>query len=234
MITTAGETKNHNDPFDCALDDEDDYSRTSDPSTSAAIEAAVEEETIVARGRKEGREAGLGQGFNDGRLIGQKTGVEYGMEIGFATGLLEAVRQGINSGDLSPMGSLDRITKSANDLEKAIHDFPSSEESIKKRLFRSTSHSEKSIINISSSNNDNDDYKQLQRRDGSSEENIRAKLQRIRARCKVLAAKLGIPHHSLKTVLAEASQNKVAKTSLASSSKDGERQSESGGSNQDW
>ena len=77
MITTAGETKNHNDPFDCALDDEDDYSRTSDPSTSAAIEAAVEEESIVARGRKEGREAGLGQGFNDGRLIGQKTGVEY-------------------------------------------------------------------------------------------------------------------------------------------------------------
>ena len=216
------------DPFDCALDDQDEYPRrNSDASTAAAIEAVIEEDAIVESGRKEGREAGLREGFRDGRLLGQKTGVEYGMEIGFAIGLLEAVRQSIDAGDLASLGSLDRITKSTNDLEKAIQDFPSSKDSIKKRLFQSSQGSSDMMDN---NQNDSDD-EHLQRLDGSNEEDVRTKLQRIRARCKVLAAKLGIPHHSLKTILAESSRNKTAIATSASMPNDFSGRS---GDDQDW
>ncbi len=210
-----GENANY-DPFDCGFDD---FLTSSDASTAAAIETHVEEEAIVASGRAEGREAGLQEGFREGRLLGQTTGVEYGMEIGFAAGLLEAVRQAIAEGQL-PEKSIERITKSANDLEKAIDDFPSSQESIRERLFQS-----KSIKNDDDENGD-----EQSQRHHDKEEDVRAKLQRIRARCKVLAAKLGIPHHSLKTIMADTSQNKAA--AKASNSNNGI--AESTGGDQDW
>jgi len=199
-----------NDPFDGTFDETAwaaDGTINSDASTAAAVETAMEEEAVVEKGRAEGREAGLLEGFKEGRLLGQTTGVEYGMEIGFATGLLEAVRESIKSGGVSTpsSGSLDRIVKSADDLERAIRDFPSSEDAIRKRLFRS---GEGGNIDKELDGRHDVDDEELQTRSGSSEEDIRAKLQRIRARCKVLAAKLGIPHHSLKTVLAEASRNR--------------------------
>ena len=216
------------DPFDCALDDQDEYPRrNSDASTAAAIEAVIEEEAIVESGRKEGREAGLREGFRDGRLLGQTTGVEYGMELGFAIGLLEAVRQGVDSGDLASLGSLDRITKSADDLEKTIHGFPASEDSIRKRLFGSS----QGNGNIMDNNQIDDEDEHSQSRDSPSKEDVRAQLQRIRARCKVLSAKLGIPHHSLKTILSDSSKNKTATAPSASTSSD---ISESGGGDQDW
>ena len=229
------------DPFDCTFDETAlDGNWASDVSTAVAVEAVIEEEAIVAQGRKEGREAGLLEGFNDGRSLGQTKGVDYGMEIGFATGLLEAVRSAIASNSLSvrpssssssssSSGSLDRIVKSADDLEKAIRDFPACEETIRKRLFRTN---DRSTID----NNDNDESKdeQVQNKTGPNIEDVRSKLQRIRARCKVLVAKLGIPHHSLKTILAEASQNKASSASSPSLSKNGAIQSDSGGGNQDW
>jgi hypothetical protein len=222
------------DPFDCTFDETAcvaDGNWTSDASTAAAVEVAIEEEAVVAQGRKEGREAGLLEGFKDGRFLGQTKGVDYGMEIGFATGLLEAVRSAIASNSLSvpssSSGSLDRIVKSADDLEKAIRDFPACEETIRKRIFRSK---DRTTID---DNDKDDDGEQAQKNDGLNKEDVRSKLQRIRARCKVLVAKLGIPHHSLKTVLAEASQNKAAASS-PSLSKNGATHSESGGGNQDW
>ena len=204
------------DPFDCAFDD---FPASSDASNAAAVETHVEEEAIVASGRAEGREAGLKEGFKEGRLLGQKTGVEYGMEVGFATGLLEAVREAIVE-DRIPEKSLERIAKSANDLEKAIDDFPSSQESIR-NLFRYKS--------IHNNEDENDD--EQRRSHNEEEEHIRAKLQRIRARSKVLAAKLGIPHHSLKTVLAEASRNKAVANSASSNS---ETPLENAAGDQDW
>jgi len=206
------------DPFDCALDD---FPASSDASNAAAVETQVEEEAIVDSGRAEGREAGLKEGFKEGRLLGQKTGVEYGMEVGFASGLLETIREAMMEGRI-PEKSLERIAKSANDLEKAINDFPSSEESIR-NLFRSKS------IHNNENENENDD--EQWRRNNEEEEDIRAKLQRIRARCKVLAAKLGIPHHSLKTILVDASRNKAVANSATTESA---TPLESATGDQDW
>jgi len=215
QVVEMGDNANH-DPFDCAFDD---FPVSSDASTAAAVENHVEEEAIVASGRAEGREAGLREGFKEGRLLGQTTGVEYGMEIGFAAGLVEAVRHAIAEGQI-PEKSIKRITKSANDLEKAIEDFPSSQESIRERLFQSKS--------IKNDGDENDDEQWQNKND--KEEDVRAKLQRIRARCKVLAAKLGIPHHSLKTILAETSNNKAA----AKDSNSNNGVTEIAGGDQDW
>mmetsp|Transcript_17598 Transcript_17598/g.40176 ORF Transcript_17598/g.40176 Transcript_17598/m.40176 type:complete len:221 (-) Transcript_17598:1882-2544(-) len=177
------------DPFDCGFDSD----LVGVPVGGAAGEAA-----IVDEGRAEGREAGILEGFQEGRTLGQTTGVGHGMEVGFATGLLEAVREALASGDLSPStafseGSLDRIAASAESLEKAIGGFPSSSrDEIEGRLFRSGTR------DAGDGDDDGDPG------GGDSQEDVRAKLQRIRARCKVLAAKLGIPHHSLNKLMAEA------------------------------
>jgi hypothetical protein len=231
------------DPFDCTFDETAVYGNwTSDASTTVAVEAVIEEEAIVAQGRKEGREAGLMEGFRDGRLLGQTKGVDYGMEIGFATGLLEAVRSVIASNSLSAKhlsssssssGSLDRIVKSADDLEKAIRDFPACEETIRKRLFRTN---DRNTIDDEDNDDDNeeDEDEQVQNNTGPSTEDVRSKLQRIRARCKVLVAKLGIPRHSLKTILTEASQNKASAASSPSLSKNGAIHLANGGGHQDW
>jgi hypothetical protein len=86
---------------------------------------------------------------------------------------------------------MDRLQKSVYELQKAIDDFPKNAEE---------------LLALSSAHNDDvlaeDDNEEEDASDGGRKVlDIRDKLQRIKARYKVVMAKLGIPHHSLKTVL---------------------------------
>ena len=111
-----------------------------------------------------------------------------------------------------------------DELEKAIAAFPADEDDIRKRLFRSTNGKAKSLGAVGPAqeegeyNDDDDDETTEREPDSKKEEDVREILQRIRARCKVLTAKLGIPHHSLKNIMAEAAKTKAAAAASSSSS----------------
>lgn len=207
-------SRNTFDPFDCTFEagiDTDGGVTAIDWSSSGfdAFGLIGGEASVVQEGRILGKEAGLEAGFREGWAIGERTGVDLGMEIGFAMGLAEAVRTKLSSDEQnqsSSSSSLDRIRKSVEELEKAIADFPSSETEIRNRLFR-RGNDRKSNINYELDGEwSNNDSSEEQHQLGEEEEDVRAKLQRIRARSKVLTAKLGIPRHSLKTVMAEAAK----------------------------
>mmetsp|Transcript_30708 Transcript_30708/g.57493 ORF Transcript_30708/g.57493 Transcript_30708/m.57493 type:complete len:230 (+) Transcript_30708:230-919(+) len=138
--------------------------------------------TSLEQGRLEGKQAGLEAGYQEGRILGQTKGVDFGMEVGFAMGLAHAVEQQLpsmeNNNDKED-DKVHRIRKSVDDLKRAIEEFPN----LQQELF----HYHDNHDTAFSVNN--------------SPIDVREKLQRIRARSKVLTAKLGIPHHSLKQVL---------------------------------
>ena len=233
---------NNSDPFDSAFDGNFSdvsgvHTSTRSLGTSGgALALAVDgEASAVEEGRVLGKEEGLLAGFQEGRVLGQKTGVDCGMEIGFSLGLVQAVRKTILSEstsssdcDLSSSSSstfLDRIRKSVDELEKAIDDFPGpDEEDIRRLLFRSTEgkvdtdskspiEEENELAGYENNKEDlgstNTNFEQQQ----LPNEDVRVKLQRIRARCKVLTAKLGIPRHSLKNAMAGVVKNKAKLTS---------------------
>jgi hypothetical protein len=162
--------------------------------------------SVFDEGRAEGEKEGLLAGYIDGRIIGQRNGIDYGMEIGFALGLIEAVRKKILCSS-SSSSFVDSVLVSVTKLEKAISEFPVDEDEIRRRLFRSESSSDRKKSSREEYEDDdeeeayNNDSNNSEKEIESKEEDVREILQRIRARCKVLTAKLGIPHHSLKNVM---------------------------------
>ena len=163
--------------------------------------------SVFDEGRAEGEKEGLLTGYKDGRLIGQRNGIDYGMEIGFALGLIEAVRKKILCSS-SSSSFVDSVLVSVTKLEKAISEFPVDEDEIRRRLFRSGSSTDRKQSSREEYEDDdeeeaynNNDSNNSEKEIESKEEDVREILQRIRARCKVLTAKLGIPHHSLKNVM---------------------------------
>ncbi|OEU20013.1 hypothetical protein FRACYDRAFT_236075 [Fragilariopsis cylindrus CCMP1102] len=157
-----------------------------------------------------GEKEGLLTGYKDGRIIGQRNGIDYGMEIGFALGLIEAVRKKILCSSSSSSSFVDSVLLSVTKLEKAISEFPVDEDEIRRRLFRSGSSTDQKQSSREEyedddqeeeayNNDSNNSEKEIDSKE--EEEDVREILQRIRARCKVLTAKLGIPHHSLKNVM---------------------------------
>jgi uncharacterized protein YoxC len=143
-------------------------------------------------------------------MLGASKGLEIGLEIGFAKGLLEVCRKRIDTltkkddnieGDVTETStsaktsSRARLERSIDELERAIQDFPSSAElfaaSLSNNLHRNESETQASLQNEAGD---------VQ----GAEVDVQAKLQRIRARCKVLTVQLGIPYHSLKRVMDDA------------------------------
>jgi hypothetical protein len=197
----------------------DDLDNVDDEISQAALQ----------QGRTEGKEAGEQAGYQEGRTLGQSKGVELGMEIGFAMGLLQAVQEWLEqtrveqqqqqqkeTQDIATVNSLEdvrqpsstaqdtnapfisRIQKSVDELARAILDFPSVQELFHETPKRSEDHetetTEKDTPSALAANKST-------LSNPATPIDVRAKMQRIHARCKVLTAKLGIPYHSLKSVL---------------------------------
>jgi len=137
-------------------------------------------------GRTEGREAGALAGFREGRGLGQTKGLEFGLEVGFYQGVVKALRGKHHN---------DRIQKNIEKLQEAIDDFPTPDE-----LFEATKHH----ISMSEMRSQNPVTGHPDEHDDSenpSKFDILNKLQRIRARFKLLTVQLGKPKFSLKNVL---------------------------------
>jgi flagellar biosynthesis/type III secretory pathway protein FliH len=153
-------------------------------------------DAALAQGEKEGQAAGSLAGFNEGRGLGQTKGVEFGMELGFVRGVIKEISNVEDRGE--------KIQHSLEELIRALDDFPSPDQ-----MFEQVHQSVEEIIHDHDSEEHDHDSEE---HDHDSEElvnrdeklNIPHKMQRIRARFKLLMVQLGQPHFSLKQVMDEA------------------------------
>ena len=154
-------------------------------------------QSSLEEGRVQGRTAGELAGFHDGQTLGQTKGIEFGMELGFIRGFLNAL------GQLQEKKTGDedhRIQRSMVELEKSLDDFPCPD-----AMFEQTP-------NISTDATSRDDQYDDSEDPINDKLDIIAKMQRVRARFKLLTVKLGMPHFSLKKVMDEVSSTEDTST----------------------
>ena len=139
-------------------------------------------DAALAHGEKEGQAAGSLAGYNEGRGLGRTKGVEFGMELGFVRGVIKEVFNLEDRGE--------KIQHSLEELTRALDDFPSPNQ-----MFEQVQQS------MEERNHGSDSEERV---DKDEKLNIQHKMQRIRARFKLLMVQLGQPHFSLKQVMDEA------------------------------
>lgn len=154
-------------------------------------------------GERLGKEAGLEAGFQDGYDLGAITATDYGMELGFIKGVCKAC--------VRKKGLEDRIIKSVQELERALDDFPGPSQVFRDRqavedegvLHEHEDDGEPHAhVHAHSEDDEHNDSEQPVNRNSSAD--VVHKMQRIKARFKLLTVQLGIPHFSLKQVMDEA------------------------------
>jgi hypothetical protein len=142
----------------------------------------------LEEGRVQGKEDGERAGFRQGYRLGNLTAIEYGMEIGFARGVLKAIE------DLHRDADDDRIRHSVQKLRAALDEFPGPEEVFQKQ-------------NDAAKPNSADVSEQEMEKMDEGDVDIAGKMQRIRARLKLLTVQLGAPKLSLKSVMDDAARD---------------------------
>jgi hypothetical protein len=193
-----------------SFDDQDWENFCLDPYQSAREE-----------GERQGRDAGLESGFRDGHGMGINTGTEYGMELGFFKGVCSAV-EAATAANLNQHVSEERVKKTVADLRLALEDFPGPDELFQVRQ-RQPRHQhndddegEHDHEHASEQEDDDDDDDDVNGDSdhavAESKKNILHKMQRIRARFKLLTVQLGIPHFALKQVMDEAAKESATVT----------------------
>jgi hypothetical protein len=194
-------------PPPSSFDDQDWENFCLDPYQSAREE-----------GEQLGRDAGLEAGFRDGHGMGVNTGTEYGMELGFFKGVCSAVEAAANSNQLV---SEERIKKTVADLRLALDNFPGPDQVFREGQ-RQPRHPHTDDddggehvhehASEQDDDDDDDDNGDSEHAASESKKNILHKMQRIRARFKLLTVQLGIPHFSLKQVFDEAATSSATVT----------------------
>ena len=204
-------------------------------------------------GHREGSEAGLQAGYNEGRKLGQQKAVEVGIELGYMRGVAEAIRQSIvtsisassddkNLGETDDTGAtlrkMEKIGKSANELLSMIDAFPSPDEIFQQATDdvseekQQPSHGDGEDSNAEESG----DSEQSKAQSGGPVD-ISGRMQRIRAKFKLLCVQLKMPEISLSRVMEEAKKD-AGKNDAITNEKDatGGNLSEeiTPGGDQDW
>jgi hypothetical protein len=170
-------------------------------------------------GERQGRDAGLEAGFRDGQKMGINTGTEYGMELGFFKGVCSAV-EAANADNLNQNVSEERVRKTVADLRLALDDFPGPDQvfQVRQRPPRHQHDGEEHTHEHESEEDDDDDDDDdddggngdSENAAAESKKNVLHKMQRIRARFKLLTVQLGMPNYSLTRVMDEAAATNSA------------------------
>lgn len=150
----------------------------------------------LQQGKMEGRKAGALAGFREGQALGQTKGLEFGLEIGFYQGVIAALRQKEEWND--------RIQHSLDKLQDAINDFPCPDQvfaAANDETYSSNENSRSGWMNKSSSHSTDRDRENDHDSEDVAKLDILNKVQRIRARFKLLTVQLGKPHFSLQHAL---------------------------------
>ena len=176
-------------------------------------------------GCREGREAGLNAGYNEGRKLGQQKAIEVGIELGYMRGVAEAIRQSIVTPNLSnsvspgdknldakdgtdaTLRKMEKIGKSTDELLSMIDAFPSPDE-----IFQQATDDVSGEKHLSHDDGEDSSAK----RSGDSEQSkaqgggpvdISGRMQRIRAKFKLLCVQLKMPEIGLSRVMEEAKKD---------------------------
>ena len=173
-------------------------------------------------GHREGSAAGLQAGYDEGRKLGQQKAVEVGIELGYMRGVAEAIRQDVlSSVDAANVSSLDdntlrgdegadatrrkmekKIGKSLNELLSMIDAFPSPDEI----FHQSTTGDDQAISGDGGMDGEEDDSEQIEtKNDGPVD--ISGRMQRIRAKFKLLCVQVKIPEAGLSKVMEDAKKD---------------------------
>ena len=160
------------------------------------------------RGREEGRLSGLKTGFQDGKSLGLMKAIEIGVELGYMRGVAVAMGGAIVSGlleaqdrcDLDVGKRMKKIRKSLNDLVVAVDEFPSSDELFGLRFSGDASDDGFTGLPVKSQS---PPIKKKENPDNARVD-ISSKLQRIRAKFKLLIVQLKLPQLALRKIMDEA------------------------------
>ena len=148
-------------------------------------------------GAIDGRTAGLARGYAAGR----STATDLGLELGFARGVLDGLRRQMSSS--SSLGGDERLRRSVDGLQRALDDFPSPAAIFRDKQQPAPLREGDPMGEIDPSKNDNKlEYEDSF--DDADDDDVAGKLQRVRARFKLLLVQLGLPHFSLKHDLEQA------------------------------
>ena len=171
-------------------------------------------------GHREGSTAGLKAGYDEGRQLGQQKAVEVGIELGYMRGVAEAIRQdalpsveapSVSSSDVSTAcGDEDvtrrkmekKIGKSLNELLSMIDAFPSPDEI----FHQSTTGDDQALAIGGGLDGKEDDSEQIEIQ-SCGPVDISGRMQRIRAKFKLLCVQLKIPEAGLSKVMEDAKKD---------------------------
>lgn len=167
-------------------------------------------EDSLEEGRAEGRIAGLQAGFKDGRSLGRIKGLEIGTEVGYMRGVAVAVNDCLvplvesQSSDTESIRRIENIRKVIRELVSAIDAFPSPDD-----MFNERDKSQTSVLGelgdvTIGRKEDAMTEKRDETKASEKKLDISNKLQRIRAKFKLLTVQLKLPRLSLKKVMDEA------------------------------
>ena len=143
----------------------------------------------IEEGRTQGQKAGELAGYRDGQRLGNTKGIEFGMELGFIQGFVNSLMEEQEQEDFEVRS--ERLQRSLLGLQKALDDFPSPD-----ALFMDNNHPNM-IIPEGITNHDVEDDSETT----VTKFDIVAKMQRVRARFKLLTVQLGMGPISLAQVL---------------------------------
>lgn len=158
----------------------------------------------LEEGKIEGRIAGLQAGFKDGRSLGRMKGLEIGIELGYMRGVAVGVNERMlplmeaRSNDADGIRRVEKIRKVLADLVSAIDAFPSPDE-----MFSETNKINGGDVNEEEKGMKQDALAERSNRMQAPGESldVAGKLQRVRAKFKLLTVQLKLPQLSLKRVM---------------------------------
>ena len=188
-------------------------------------------QTNFDNGHREGSEAGRQAGYNEGRKLGQQKAIEVGIELGYMRGVAEAIRQSmvtpssVSSDDKNldtnddadaTIRKVEKIGKSADELLSMIDAFPSPDEIFQQATDdvseekKQSSHDDGEDSNAEESGDSEQSKAQ-----SSGPVDISGRIQRIRAKFKLLCVQLKMPEISLSRVMEEAKRNADKRDTIA-------------------
>ena len=187
---------------------------TTDPWDDLAIHPHA---AAMAEGQRQGSRAGRAAGWRQGYTTGRTTAVEYGTELGFVRGVVETLPQRMlavaNDSDNDDDDCDTRLRDSIQHLLAALDAFPKSAD-----VFPNSVPTGISISNNTDPHkprHDGDSHHATEELDGDKkneeegqidvasdqDDDVAVKMQRVRARFKLLMVQLGVPHFSLKHLM---------------------------------
>ncbi len=194
-------------------------------------------------GRNEGHAAGLKAGHDEGRKLGHQKGLEVGIELGYMHGVATTIQTEVlptmaqeAEDDSNSIRRMQKIEKSIDELIEAIDGFPSPDEIFRREEIPTSSGVvEYDHVDVLRNDSEGTQTAAAIETNGKAVD-ISGRMQRIRAKFKLLCVQLKVPELSLTKVMDDAKSTAATPSESNETNKEGSSK-DTGGStegDQDW